>query len=279
MDKPICTHNAYHLGDNLVHLNFLRRIALANPDREFVHYSASQYRWQLKEIVEDVPNIKLADIDQFRGNPPGSINAWRGANGFWYQHPDRNDFVKFHVESWFPHLASRMGVENPVKSREQMLFDCPAIRKAETGSHLPVPFDVLIINSPPQSGQFLGFDKQSIYSLAWIMLNAGKQIISTAPIPGLYDDATNRMIEVSCTQGPPYLSVAAIGHLSLHCKVILMIAAGPCWTTFNIWNSSSASGPFRVILLDQERLHLAPRTVHCTNIPAAALELQKAGLI
>src|SRR5258705_8913617 len=121
------THNAYHLGDNLVHLHFLRKVALDNPDRQFVHYAQNQYNWQLRDVIKDVPNIKLDDFGYTL--PSDSINAWRGDKEFWYHHPDRNDFVKFHLEAWFPYLCERMQVENPMRTATDMLFDYPAIQK------------------------------------------------------------------------------------------------------------------------------------------------------
>src|SRR6266699_2586382 len=127
MSDAIRTHNAYHLGDNLVHLNFLRRAALENPGRRFVHRAQWNYLDQLREVVADVPNIDLSDFNYMM--PTNSIDAWRGAGGFWYSHPDKFDFTKFHIKSWFPHLAKRMGIENPIGSTSDMLFDYPAIQQ------------------------------------------------------------------------------------------------------------------------------------------------------
>jgi hypothetical protein len=150
MHQIIRTHNAYHLGDNLVHLNFLRRVARNHPDVVFTHHAHWQYIPQLRDVIADIPNITLEDFNYL--TPPHSIDSWRGANGFWYQHPNRNNFAEFHFE-WFTHLAKRMGVENPVTTREDMLFDYPALDDADSQGQL---FDTLIINSPPGSGQFLG---------------------------------------------------------------------------------------------------------------------------
>lgn len=273
MSSPVRSHNAYHLGDNLIHLNFLRRVALANPDREFIHAAQWQYLKQMKELITDVPNIRLAEFNYLSASN-GSIDAWRGSGGFWYQHPDRYDFAKFHVEAWFPHLANRMKVENPIKSVEDMLFDAPAIQEAIVPEELSRPFDLLVINSAPQSGQYHGYDKQSINSLVWILLNAGKKVIATSNVPGIYDDGAMKMIETPCTLDHN-LTVTQIGKLSLQCEAILMVPTGPCWTTYNIWNK----GKKRIVLLDVERLKLDPNTVHCTGVPAAAIAMQKAGLI
>src|SRR5882757_5662003 len=162
------THNAYHLGDNLVHLHFLRKVAIANPDRQFVHSAENRYHRQLRPVIADVLNIKLED---YYGHvtPPNSINAWRGENRFWYEHPDRNDFVKFHLEAWFPQLCDRMQVENPMRTAADMLFDYPAIQNPMKDGTDGISFDVLVINSPPFSGQFQGYNYDLLDGIVWLM--------------------------------------------------------------------------------------------------------------
>lgn len=260
------THNGYHLGDNLVHLNFLRKVAQSNPNRKFVHAVQWQYIPELRDLIRDVPNLGLTDINYL--TPADSINAWRGANGFWYLHDDRNDFVKFHTKSWFPHLAARMNVENPVTKREDMLFDYPAIQQSLNGE-FPIPFDVLVINSAPGSGQFGSFNAWEIGNLTGLLADKGHRVIATAPLP-------ERIGNVKCTRDAE-LSVTQIGWLSLHCHTILMVSTGPSWPTFNVWNQDSVK--LRIILLDSERVHLSPNTHHCSNIERAAQILTDAKLL
>jgi hypothetical protein len=254
--QTIRTHNAYHLGDNLVHLNFLRRVALANPDLTLIHHVQWQYINQLRDVVVDIPNIHLAEFNYHL--PAGSIDAWRGADGFWYQHPDRNDFVKFHTEAWFPHLAARMGVGNPVTTREDMLFDYPALDDKDSQGQL---FDVLIINSPPGSGQFLGYDEFALCNIANALATAGHDVVVTHLPLGWQRHHT---IE-STTYGNR--TVTEIGRLSQHCHTILMVSTGPSWPTFNVLNKESVKNRF--ILLDTEFVDLAPNTHHCSSVSEA----------
>ena len=244
------THNAYHLGDNLVHLNFLRKVSLANPDRAFVHAAQWQYLRQLQDVVTDVPNVELKDYNYL--TPSDSIDAWRGANQFWYSHPGRNDFVKFHVEAWFPFLADRMDVENPIKCAKDMLFDYPSIRD---GEHQEI--DVLVINSPPGSGQFQRYDESAFNPIITRMVEKSLRVVSSWPARGL--------------------SVTQFGHLSLFCHTILMVSTGPSWPTFNVWNQDSVK--HRIILLEPERVNLSPNTMHCATVDEAAEVLKGAGLL
>ncbi len=247
------THNAYHLGDNLVHLHFLRKVALANPNRQFIHAAQWQYLSQLRDLILGVPNLGLADFNYM--TPPDSIDAWRGANGFWYQSEIRNDFVRFHVEQWFPHLADRMKVENPIKCAKDMLFDYPAIQRNSCG---PERYDVLVINSPPASGQFSRYDEQVLNEIAQKMYRNGLSVCS------------------SCPQRA-YISVTQFGFLSLNCHTILMVSTGPSWPTFNVWNQDTVK--HRIILLDPERVNLSPNTTHCATIDEAAEVLKGIGLL
>ncbi len=248
------THNSYHLGDNLVHLNFLRKVAIANPERAFVHAAQWQYLKQLQDVIADVPNVELKDFNYT--TPSDSINAWRGDKQFWYSHPDRNDFVKFHVEAWFPFLSDRMGVANPIKCAKDMLFDYPAIQEPVFTKSW-TEGEILVVNSPPGSGQFRNYDEGAFDPIITRMVEKGLQVVSTWPAKGL--------------------SVTQIGNLSLACHTILMVSTGPSWPTFNIWNQESVK--HRIILLEPERVSLSPNTLHCTSIEQAETALVAYGLL
>jgi hypothetical protein len=260
------THNGYHLGDNLVHLNFLRKVALAHPDRQFVHAAQWQYEKQLKDVISDVPNIKLEHFGYM--TPALSIDSWRGAGGFWYNHEHRNDFVKFHTDFWFPYLASQMGVDNPIQSAKDMLFDYPTILHGLNGK-FPNGCDVLVINSPPGSGQFSGYNGYALAELASAISANGFKVVATAELP-------SHIVNVETTVKAG-LTATQIGSLSIHCHSILMVSTGPSWSTFNIWNQDTVLN--RIILLDSERVWLSPNTIHCSNIAEAGNVLKESGLI
>lgn len=260
------SHNAYHLGDNLVHLHFLRKVALANPDRQFVHAAQWQYLSQLNDLTDDLPNLKLVSLDY--ALPTNSIDSWRGAGGLWYQHPNRHDFIGFHLE-WFDILAKKMGVENPIKQPWQMLFDYPHLR--EPIQEFIGGFDILVINAPPGSGQFQAYDRGVALSvLSAALCSAGHTVITTHSIDG----TGARPVFVTSELR---LSVTEIGRLSLRCHTILMVSTGPSWPTFNIWNQESVKR--RIILIDWERLNFSPNTVHCQTVDQAREVLVKDGLL
>ena len=300
--KPIRTHNAYHLGDNLVHLNFLRRVAIANTDKKFVHAASYIHLPQLRDVIADVPNVALTELehDPFYAYCPFdapewrstnyphtgdfTFNAWRGAGGDWYNHPDRNDFVEYHTSHWFPKLADLMGVSNPVTCRESMLFDYPALINQENrkaGNFWDTPdFDVLVINSPPGSGQLAGYDEYALWETAIQICAKGRKVVCTHRPRGSVNGHDNLRVTTDRA-----LTVTQIGNLSLRCHTIVMVSTGPSWPTFNRWNASviqcmdKASHPRRIILLEPERVNLALKTTHVATVQEAADILKKEGLM
>ncbi len=257
MSEPIQTFNSFHLGDQLVHLNFLRRCALANPDRDFIHYAQWQYLRELKPLTADVPNLELKEFGY--SMPVGAIDSWRGANRFWYEHPKRNDFVLFHLE-WFALLAKRMGIENPVTKSSDMLFNYPAMMNPvveSNGSLVPSAFDIMVINCPPNSGQFPAYNSDDMITLVAKLMNVPHRVIQVTPESGF--------------------SVTQIGVLSQSCHTIVMVSTGPSWVTWNVFNQASVK--HRIVMLKDERIYLDGCTDHAETIPDAQAYLAKYGLI
>lgn len=246
----ISTFNQYHLGDNLVHLNFLRKLAQKYPDENFDHYVSAQHIPQLAPLVADLPNLS---VNQFTEPATGAINAWRGSEGFWHNHEKREDFVLFHFD-WFEHLAKKMGLVSPILTQSDLLFDYPAL-KQEAGRKAEY-YDYLVINSIPHSGQLGGFNQHEYTELVQLLLARGMNVITTAPT------GTGARSTHDGTNG---LSVTGIGQISQRVGCIVGVATGPIWTTFNIWNREVK----RIIMLDYERLHLVPNVEHVRNCAEA----------
>lgn len=262
--KRIATFNALHLGDNLVHLHFMRALAKAYPDITFTHGANDEHLGQLAPLAWDLDNLTVQSIAH---TPQGAINAWRGVEGHWYGHPQRNEFAAYHLD-WFRVLAERMGLHSPFHTASDLLFDYPALKRpASPGpSGYRLDWDFLIINSLPGSGQFTGYSSAEFTTLI-ARLSENHEVVTTAP---------------SGVEGVPFttmfsMDVTRIGHLSQHCRCIIAVATGPIWPTFNVWNQQSVA--LRVILLDHERLELAPNTVHANRVSLVPEILQQRGLL
>jgi len=244
------THNDWHLGDNLIHLNFLRRVAQQMPNEKFIHAAKGNYLPQLYEVVDDLPNIELIELSQRSAK---SIDCWKNRKGDFYNHPKRNDWVQYHLE-FFDGLARDLGVINPILVSDDLLFDYPAIGARACGD-----FDVLIVNSEPQSNQLRNIGYREYETLIGILIAHNRQVATTAP--------TNRP-EIPCTINLPlgrtFCSVTDIGTMSLHCKLIIGCVTGPMWPTLNVKNKTLP----RILLLSDEYIKIPSmvNTYHAAEV-------------
>jgi hypothetical protein len=81
----------------------------------------------------------------------------------------------------------------------------------------------------------------------------------------------------ACTENIPGFTVTNIGQLSQLCRYIIMIATGPSWPTFNVWNKDSVQ--LRIILIDNETLGLTKNTEYCSTVAQAVRVLKVRGLL
>jgi hypothetical protein len=256
----ILTHCAMRLGDQLAALHFLRALAKAYPDIHFRHSAPLCYLQQMIEVVCDLPNVQLRDIAHSHNEH--SWNLWKNAGAFWENHALKNEYAPFMLE-FFAVAAKRMGLESPLKTPTDLLFDYPAL----DGKHLTADdFDVLIVNSPPMSGQWRKYDVVAMNTLVQ-SLGQRHRCISTHP------SGTS----VPCTQNVPGFSITNIGQLSQKCRYIVMVSTGPSWPSFNAWNRDKIER--RLILIDSEKVELAPNTEHCATVAEASRVLKFWGLL
>jgi hypothetical protein len=75
MQNIVCTLNEWHLGDNLIHLNYLYRLSRLNPEKQFRHYVNSLQLGQLRPLIEGIPNIELFELQLA---PSWATNCWIG---------------------------------------------------------------------------------------------------------------------------------------------------------------------------------------------------------
>jgi len=249
--RELSFYSYVNFGDNLEHLNFLRKLVVKNPDLQCFQYSKPEVLPQLFEVVEDLPQIVLKHVDE---RPANAVNAWISCDDFIQRYPGRNsEHVKF-MPDWFNHLAQKVGVENPIKTVEDLLFDYPALLKP-----VPETFGVLVINSAPCSGQLRGFNAGEWAQLARDLAQKNT-VITTEKVDGL-----------PCTRDLN-LSLSGIGSLSRSVHSILGVATGPIWPTLNIWNHNRLN--LRVMFVDNEYLRYDGRS-HTTNDMGRARQLAK----
>lgn len=234
------THNSFHLGDQIIHLNFLRRLASANPQLSFEHFCHGQYIAPLETLITDLPQIKLCEM---RSEPDHSINAWRGVNSYWYSHPKRNDFAAFHIEH-FELIALRMGLPSPIKTADDLWLDAPVLNPDNL---MHEDIDVLLIDTAPQSNQWNGYSVEN-YAILRAKLEA----------KGL------RVISAEETRAWGW-GIAQIGALAGKARFVIGTANGPMWTALNVYAKSKVEKFICFTGLGEE-LKLAPHVITTPNM-------------
>jgi hypothetical protein len=255
------TYNDFHLGDNLLHLHFLRGLARRYPEHTFAHYAHERHRPELLPLISDLPGrITLLSVP-----PATGLNAWRGAEGWFYGQPDHHDFAAIHLR-WFARLAAQMGLESPFYKKADLLFDYPALAPATaicTGFR-----GILVVNSTPQSGQFPAFSHAGFDALIARLHAAGHTVYTTAP-----SSTKDALCTLEC-----FSSVTDIGRLSTdRIDAIIGTPTGPMWPTFNVWNAATIK--LRLLFLGHERVELTPNTVHANSLSLAPEILRDHGLL
>ena len=241
----ICTFNKYHLGDQLIHLNWLRKVAIQNPNTLFVHYCDEQYIHTLTDMIADMDNIQVMPLSY---TPAGAIDSWINAHGLHDTPGYRVNKVALLLKH-FQLLAQSMGIQNPATTRTDLLLDYPALTQP---SPLSNPFDVLIINSQPRSGQFQSFNPYQFKALVQYLIDQGKTVTTTEPT--LIAPATRDY----------NLNIHQIGSISLFCNTIIAVDTAPLWPTLNPYNLQSVHT--RIILCDLHEFPFTDNTLTTNNI-------------
>jgi hypothetical protein len=240
------TFNEWHLGDNLIHLNFLRRLAVEHPDCQFVHACRAEYHEQLHPVLRPLANVKIVPL---KGRNPNGIDSWRN-RGAWLpyeaQSPLRLDWVSFYL-GFFDDLARRMGLPTPIHSKEDLLFDYPALRD---DTALRGHWDVLVCNNSGFSRQLRGWKEGDWDDIIDRLLKAGRSVVCTQPARTRTDCTWEHRI-----------SVTGVGNISLHADRIIGCPCGPMWPTFNIWNQQNP----RIVVLSKETVALGSQTRHARS--------------
>ena len=236
------TYNELHLGDNIIHLNYIKRLTDLYPNLEVIHYCNQAYCRQLISLFSDCRSIQILSLNLKRKS---AINCWIGDRDYFYKSANRFDWVSFHLE-FFDYFSNILNVENPIKCSHDLLLDCPSLNGLN--SKLP-EFDFLIINSRPESSQIVDFNTNFFDDLSLKLHNKGYKVITTHP-----NSFNMSTIEME-------FNLLEIGQISSHCKAIIGVPNGPAWPTFNVFNCQTVK--FRIFWLSVQSLKL---TNNCFSI-------------
>jgi len=198
--------NEYHLGDNVFHIMFLRKLCSMTTDN-FVYYVNHAYLVELQHhVVEYESRITLLPLQQ---KTPTAINAWIGE--IYYTHPNKRMYDIFYVD-WFNYLTTKIYG----KSLNINLYsDYQPLSISKN------PIDILVINSLPQSNQF--------------PLNIALFDNKIKELAQKYSVITTRKIEgVPCTLDNG-LTLVDIGCIASNASHVVAINTGPITACLNKW--------------------------------------------
>lgn len=245
MSHTAYTFNRYHLGDNLIFLHLLRALAKQRVSQPFVHFCHAHLIPQLQEAAADLPNILLEPFESrlWEDRGPEAVDTWKNAEGYWEASALRWDWSGFQLchHAW---MANRLGFESPFTCREHLLFDYPALGLETTIT----PYDFLVVNSEPSSGQF-GPMKQHgsgyLSELIFALMKRGFRVAYTQPL------GSDREYEFpGLRTSNALMSISDIGKFSRIFRHHIMVATGPMWPTLNTHNHHHHEGRRRIVLLD-----------------------------
>ena len=240
----IKTYMQWHLGDNLIHLHFLRKLSEKYPELEFQHALNPAYIGQCAEVTEDNSKIILTPL--LPGQNPEGLDGWKGAGGFFFSHEKKYQFGALYLDL-FAKLSKDMGLSTPFKTTSDLLFDYPAIVKKQPAGR----YDVLLINSKPLSEQFKTYNENDFIDLARTLRNKGLSVITS-----------QKMDEFDCTLDTQ-CSVTDIASLSLRAKYFIAVCTGSMWPSINVFNQDTHQ--FKIILNDHEIVDIGKNITMCTD--------------
>jgi hypothetical protein len=246
-DHPIVVNfvNKLRLGDCFWHCLYLKKVSEASPKHQFNFYCNNAHHWQLSEIISECPNVKLIDLVDI---PDDAVDCWIGRS--WYSHPLNLDIIAFLVE-WFRGISTDLGLPVVIHERSDMLADYHGINDVIPG------FDVLLVNSYPQSGQF-GFDINEMNILAE-RLSARHKVITTSEVPG-----------IQCTTPT---SLSDIARISNACRLIVAVSTGPSWGVFNTLNHNRDVPTY--VMLREQRIDYGRPIENCRSLNECVSKLER----
>jgi len=170
------------------------------------------------------------------------INMWIGRNDYFYNSPLSNKYNEFYLD-FFKHMSDYMCVGCPFVINQDLLFDDYRIDDT-SNNPLAQPFDVLMIDSPGESGQWL--DMRSVDEFTKHLRSLGLQVVTT-------NTDTRR-------EGLDLLQTA---QLSVCCRYVVGINTAPLHMCFNVYNRLTCANWF---VLDKDTGYSYPRTHHVRTV-------------
>lgn len=225
--SKLAFYNAYHLGDCVFHLHFLRKLIPLLGTRVPIDFAVNpNYIPELKKHIADIDNIHLLSLPSFGDVDPLWINSHINAFGNYGEifAAAGGDYAECYAK-FFKQLCDKYNLPNPIRTKFDMLWDNPLSIEARLPHEFTGDIDYLIINAPCYSGQFL-YNRDNFSCLFEKLLKKSVRIVCTHPT-GTYN------IPATLAYG---LSLVDIARIATRSHRIIGIHTAPMIPCFNVWN-------------------------------------------
>lgn len=192
--------------------------AMRHIDCPHVFYCPEEYHRNLQDLCED-RDIKLMPQDP---HPADAKCTWIGSQR--YSHRgitwgNQSDVLAF-LCAWSSEMALECGLPK-MFVKHDLLCDWPAINRPV---HEVPDFEVLVINSPPRSGQCPRWDQGQMDGLIQ-RIAVKNRVVCTNPTAAVSPNIT--VIDKT---------ISEIGSLSLRASFIVALATGAHWPVHNVFD-------------------------------------------
>lgn len=240
-----------HAGDICWALNVLTRIYGSHK-----FHCPVEYHWQLHELIEGT-EIELLPLETA---PPDALNTWIACGRFEHagvRYANDIDMVDFLLR-WSRAMMVEGGMPPTFHEREDLLFRFPAILRNVVAPE----FDILVVNSPPLSGQCPGWDQGEMSALITELGTKQHRVLATNSTEETYTIVWHE--GKATTSGfvkTISASICNIGNLSLRAKLVVAVASGAHWMVHNPWRTAPL-----YLFLDPIRLNYGKEIPHAANV-------------
>lgn len=216
-----------HLGDCLIQLRWCIKVCKTQPDIELHYWVSDSYHGELSPHIDDDIKDRLI-LENLHFLDRILLETWSQNDqslSYWSNNLNTSNYVYWDIFYiyFFDKISKYFGIENPIKSPYDFLFDSENLLKPNI---LSGEYDYLILNSVPASGQCYIYNKEKFIDLTQKLVDNGNKVITTEPtgIEGVLSTMEHN------------LSLIEIGNLSINSKNIISVHTGTIHNTLNIFN-------------------------------------------
>lgn len=201
-----------------------------------------------KEFGELFQGMEIELGESIQGLPDDTWPANGRFNGVGVVYTSQTDIMEF-VMRYLNAQCDESGIPKQFLSRTDLLADWPSLMSS---SETP-ECEILFIAAAPRSGQVPGYDQGSMNTLC--------------------DELSERHKVIEISDRTKKITMAEIGRISGKSRLIVSVATGPMWPTWNVWSTTAQ----RIIMLEPMRIDFGIPCDHASNVTQIRVILEKTG--